>query len=255
MMPEKKQIHLKDLTVDEAGHVKAVFATLGVIDHDRDIVMQGATESGTKVRISAYNHASWGGALPVGKGTISEVGSELIFDGQFFLDTTSGADTYKTVKALGDLVEWSYGFDILEKEFATDPATGQEIRKIKKQKVYEVSPVLLGAGIDTRTLDIKGLGADSSTYQEHAEKLLADVGEFVKRSQSIADLRTEKGKEPASVKNRDGLKAIASELQKAAGELTRIALSDPEAEAVKARAEVAALFGQIEANEVARSIA
>jgi len=251
-MPEKKQIHLKDLTVDESGKVKAVFATLGVIDHDSDIVMPGATESGTKVRISAYNHSSWGGALPVGKGMITEAGNELVFEGQFFLDTSVGADTYKTVKALGELVEWSYGFDILEKEFATDPATGREVRKIKKQKVYEVSPVLLGAGIDTRTLDIKGLGADSQTYQEHAEMLLAGVGEFVKRSQSIADLRAEKGKEPASVKNRDGLKAIAAELTKAAGELNRIALSDPEAEAAKARAEVAALFAQIDANEIAR---
>jgi HK97 family phage prohead protease len=255
MMPEKKQIHLKDLTVDEAGRVKAVFATLGVIDHDRDIVMPGATENGTKVRISAYGHASWGGALPVGKGIISEVGNELVFDGQFFLDTSAGADTYKTMKALGELAEWSYGFDILEKDFASDPETGQEIRRIKKQKIYEVSPVLLGAGIATRTLDIKSLGAESQTYQEHAETLLAGVGEFVKRSQSIADLRAEKGKEPAAQKNRDGLKAIASELQKAAGELNRIALSDPEAEELKVRADVAALFGQIEANEVARSIA
>lgn len=253
-MPERKQIQFKDLAVSEAGTVKAVFATLGVVDHDGDIIPAGAIVNGQKVRISAYNHSSWGGAMPVGKGTISEVGNELIFDGQFFLDTAGGLETYKTVKNIGELGEWSFGFDVLEKEFIKDPATNQDIRRLKKLSVYEVSPVLLGAGIDTRTLDIKGLGADSSTYQEHAEKLLADVAEFVKRSQSIADLRAEKGKEPAAQKNRDGLKAIASELTKAAGELTRIALSDPEAEAAKARAEVAALFGQIEANDLARSL-
>jgi phage head maturation protease len=254
MMPERKQIQFKDLAVSEAGMVKAVFATLGVVDHDGDIIMPGAIMSGQAVRISAYGHKSWEGALPVGKGTISEVNNELIFDGQFFLDTTHGADTYKTVKGLGSLGEWSFGFDIMDKAPIIDANGMQTGRTLKKLNVTEVSPVLLGAGLGTRTLDIKSLGAESSTYQEHAEALLAGVGDFVKRSQSIADLRTEKGKEPASVKNRDGLKAIASEMTKAAGELNRIALSDPEAEAVKARAEVAALFGQIEANQTVRSI-
>lgn len=76
------------------------------------------------------------------------------------------------------------------------------------------------------------------------------VADFVKRSQSIADLRAEKGKEPASVKNRDGLKAIASELTKAAGELTRIAITDVEADEKKLRAEVASIMAQIELSEI-----
>jgi phage head maturation protease len=255
MKHELKQVQLKDVAVTDAGTVKAVFATLGVVDHDGDVIMPGAIINGQAVRMSAYNHSSWDRALPVGKGTISEVNNELIFDGQFFLDTEGGAETYKTVKNLGSLGEWSFGFDIIEKAPILDGSGYSTGRTLKKLNVTEVSPVLLGAGIATRTLAMKSLGAEGQTYQEHADALLDEVADFVKRSQSIADLRTEKGKEPASIKNRDGLKAIASELSKAAGELTRIALSDPEAEAVKARAEVAALFGQIEANEIARSIA
>lgn len=248
-----KRYQFKDMAVDDAGSVKAVFATLGVIDHDGDIILPGAVENGAKVRISAYGHASWNGVLPVGKGTIAEIGNELVFDGAFFLDMASGSETYKAVKNLGDLGEWSFGFDVAEKDMITDEATGREVRRLKKLKIYEVSPVLLGAGLGTRTTAIKSLGTEGIPYQEHAETLLEDVSDFVKRSQSIADLRQEKGKDPASEKNRDGLKALASKLTEAAGELTRLATTGSEAEVKALNAEAAALFAQIESNQAVRS--
>lgn len=250
-MPELKQVHLKDASISEAGMVKAVFATLNVIDHDGDIIMPGSIPNGHPVRMSAYNHSSWQNALPVGKGTISEVGDQLIFDGQFFLDTADGADTYKTVKNLGDLVEWSFGFDVLEKGFAND--NGTEVRLLKRLNVTEVSPVLLGAGIGTRTIDVKSAdkleslpGAKSKQYKEHAELILEACADFVKRSQSIADLRTEEGKEAASEKNREGLKAISAELFKAASELKRIAKTDTEADEAEAKQKAAELVAQFE---------
>lgn len=251
MPKETKQYHVKEMTIADTGKVRAVFATLGVVDNQGDIIMPGAIEQGKAVRISAYNHASWGNSMPVGKGTISELGNELVFDGQFFLDTDGGAETYKTVKNLGDLAEWSFGFDVLEKSY--EVIEGTERRKLLKLDTYEVSPVLLGAGINTRTLDIKSADHGAKTYQEHAELILEDVADFVKRSQSIAELRAEKGKDKASEKNRDGLKALASELSKAEGELRRLAETDTEADAVKARADVAALFAQFETNEIMRS--
>jgi len=249
---ERKILQFKG-TLGDTGTVKAVFATLGVVDHDGDIIMPGAIVNGTAVRLSAYNHKSWSDSMPIGRGTIAEIGNELIFDGQFFMDVQSAADTFKTVKNLAELGEWSFGFDVLEKEYSIDQATGVENRRIKKMAVYEVSPVLLGAGIATRTLDMKSMGAGSTTYQEHAEELKEAVADFVKRSQSIADLRTEKGKEPASVKNRDGLKAIAVELTTAASELTRIAITDVEADEKKSREEVAAMFAQFDTDEIMRS--
>jgi len=246
MEHERKQIQLKDISVQDTGQVRAVFATLNVIDKQGDIIMNGAVQSGQQVRMSAYNHSSWSGALPVGKGVINETGNELVFEGQFFLDTQGGSETYKTVKNIGDLGEWSFGFDVLEKDFQVDEQTQQEIRRLKKLDVFEVSPVLIGAGVATRTMAIKSVESDdeehkSKTYQEHAEVVLDTVGDFVKRSLSIAELRTEEGKEPAAEKNRENLKAIASELRKAADELTR--LTETKADV---RAEVAALFEQLE---------
>ncbi len=135
------------------GKFRAVFATLNVVDHDGDIILPGAIEQGKKVRISAYNHSSWNGSLPVGKGVISEVGDKLVVDGQFFLDTQMGAETYKVVKNLEDLTEYSFGFDIDEMDY--QQVGDKKVRLLKKLDVYEISPVLLGAGIGTGTVDIK----------------------------------------------------------------------------------------------------
>lgn len=146
---------------DEKGAFAAVFATLNVVDHDGDVIPNGAIEDGAKVRISAYNHSSWGGALPVGKGTIHEVDNELHVEGEFFQNTTVGRDTYETVKGLDDLTEWSFGFDVLESERAT--MDGEQVNKLTKLKVFEVSPVLLGAGVGTRTLEVKALTPDMIT--------------------------------------------------------------------------------------------
>jgi len=136
----------------EAGQVKAAFATLNVIDMDGDVTLPGAFANGEPVRIAAWQH-NWG-VLPVGKGTIGEENNQAVLNGQFFLDTNAGKEHYLTIKALGDLQEWSYGFDVVDYELGK--FNGQDVRFLKKLKVHEVSPVMLGAGIDTQTLYIKG---------------------------------------------------------------------------------------------------
>ena len=83
------------VTVKDAaqGLVEAVFARFDVIDKDGDITVKGAFTDGASCVISAYGHKSWEGALPVGKGTIHEVGDTAVFSGQFFLNTSHGRDT------------------------------------------------------------------------------------------------------------------------------------------------------------------
>lgn len=150
------RVEIKDAA---KGEVEAVFSTFGVIDHDGDVTDPGAFQHGAKVLISAYNHQSWGGALPVGKGRI-EVGPQgAVLKGQFFMNTQQGRDTFETVKALSEegLGEWSYGFDVEESEDGQHE--GKSARVLKKLKVYEVSPVLRGAGVGTTTLTVKS-GSD-----------------------------------------------------------------------------------------------
>jgi hypothetical protein len=89
----------------------------------------------------------------VGKGTVYERGNQAVCEGKFFLDTQGGAETYRTVKGLGELQEWSFGFDILDSE--RTEVNGEKVRVLRALEIFEVSPVLLGAGVGTHTERIK----------------------------------------------------------------------------------------------------
>ncbi len=144
------RVEIKDA---DRGEVAAIFSTFDVVDSDRDVTKAGAFEDGAEMAISAYGHTSWSGALPVGKGRIRTTAKEAILEGQFFLDTVAGRDTFTVVKELGPLGQWSYGFDVTEESYGEHE--GQRVRFLKGLKVHEVSPVLLGAGVNTRTLVAK----------------------------------------------------------------------------------------------------
>jgi HK97 family phage prohead protease len=161
MNKRAQNVRIKDAT---KGEVEVVFATFNVVDHDGDVTLPGAFTDGEAVRISAYGHKSWEGALPVGKGVIRQTDTEAIFEGSFFLETTTGRDTFTVVKEMGDLQEWSYGFDIEDSEPGV--MDGRKVQIIKKVKTHEVSPVLLGAGINTRTLAVKGKQLNSEIHRE-----------------------------------------------------------------------------------------
>jgi hypothetical protein len=137
----------------DQGTFSAVFATFGVIDKDGDVTDPGAFTNGAEVLVSSYQHKSWDGALPIGTATIRTTATEAIVDGKFFLDTAAGMDTWTTLKHLGSRQEWSYGFDI--EDAAPAVVDGKDVRMLNRMKVHEVSPVLIGAGVNTRTLDIK----------------------------------------------------------------------------------------------------
>lgn len=147
------------------GQVEAVFSTFNVIDKDGDVTFPGAFTDGEEVVISTYGHEVWKGGLPVGKGHIRTTRTEAILDGQFFMDTTAGRDHFEVVKAMGPRQEWSYGFDVLHQP-ETGMFQGRKANFLKKLKVYEVSPVFQGAGINTRTLAVKGRKDGDITPEE-----------------------------------------------------------------------------------------
>src|SRR5439155_11358226 len=129
------------------------------VDKDADWTPPGAFEDGAEVLISAYGHSSWGGQLPVGKGVIKTTAKDARLVGRFFLETQGGRDTFATIRGLGGLGQYSYGFDILEKGELTDELVQRGVRRVlKRLKVHEVSPVLRGAGVDTRTISTKCAG-------------------------------------------------------------------------------------------------
>lgn len=165
---EKKSISI-ELKAEKEGSFIARIATLNVRDKDNDITRPGAFTEGKTVLVSAYMHGSWMGKLPVGKATIHEQGDEVIADGQFNLKTSEGRDTYEAVKFAPELQEWSYGFYPIETEDGKDEEEGARI--LKKLDEKEISPVLVGAGVNTAVLAIKS-GEETKPYEnEHSCRL------------------------------------------------------------------------------------
>lgn len=199
---------------DKPGAFRIVFAETGVIDLDSDVTSQGAFPTGKMVPMSAYGHGSWQGELPVGKAVITEEGNEAIAEGEFFLNTTQGKDHYETVKALGDIQEYSYGFKPTEFEFGE--FEGKDVRFLKKVDVFEISPVLKGAGIGTHTQSIKS--DKELTFNDEFEAVLATNSKFVERCKGLAALRATKGKE-LSTANKERLTSLLKSLTDLEGEI------------------------------------
>lgn len=151
---EAKQ--LKAVEVSPDGEVEAVFSTFDVVDLDDDIVLPGAIRHGQRVAISTWNHGSWNpGQPPIGIGTIHTTPTEAILRGRFLLNTAGGRDTFEAVAAMAKagLGEWSYSLnDVVSTQRTYD---GKRVRVISSVHVLEVSPVMRGASVNTRTLSAK----------------------------------------------------------------------------------------------------
>lgn len=153
------------------GIVTAAFSTFGVIDSDGDVTSKSSFRDGAPVVVSAYGHTSWNGDLPIGKGSITTTDTEAIADLQFFMDTPHGSAAFNTIKELGPLQEWSYSLEDTVRK--AGDLNGIACMFIESTTVKEVSPVLRGASINTRTIDAK---ARRKQLASEVEDLLAEAG-------------------------------------------------------------------------------
>ena len=182
---------------DDERTVTARFATLGVVDHDGDIIEAGAIGE-QDVFMSAWGHDHW--SLPPGSGVTSEDDDAAIFKGRFF-DTTTGRDHYETIKQAGGQQEWSFGFRVLDGALETHD--GDDVYIIRKTEIFEVSPVMRGAGINTGTVDIKDCDGqcqarragqtpevDSASVEQIAETVAEKVAASVAPAVATAVLDT-----------------------------------------------------------------
>jgi hypothetical protein len=150
-----------DIKDADKGEVEAVIATLGVVDRDGDIIRKDAIANGAKVTMSSYGHDAVYGNRPVGKGALSIVGNKVIFKGRVFLNTTDGRDTFEVLKEMGADQEWSFGYRVMGWEVPSDDEQKSGASMIlTKLDAFEVSPVLVGAGIGTQTLGVKQADGD-----------------------------------------------------------------------------------------------
>lgn len=180
------------------GAISAAFSIFGMVDSDQDIVTAQAFQSGQEVPM-VWAH-DW--TRPVGKGVIRVEPDRAVFDGQFFMDTPDGVNAYKTVKNMGGLQQYSWGFRVTDAEYGEKDGT--QVRYIKGAEVYEVSPVLVGANSQTHTLSIKSAG----TLRASEERLLADAAEITRRYGELVTLEAKEGR-ALSQSRRDRIAAAA----------------------------------------------
>lgn len=170
------------------GQVTAMFCRFNVIDHDGDIVLPTAFTNGQEV-VMAWAH-DWNRII--GKGKIRVMPEGAYFDGKFFLETDAGREAYKTVKAMGELSEWSWGFRVLKHQYVN--IEGETVRQIERAEVFEVSPVLKGAGVGTHTVAIKrGRTAARSLPESTLRELAAIRRNLYRETWKEARIQPEEG--------------------------------------------------------------
>lgn len=162
---QHKSITLKALN---EGSLEAVISTFNQKDRDGDVMLAAAFSRSQGKSIPMVWSHDW--SRPIGKGAVQVTPSEAIFAGQFFMDTQSGQEAYKTVKAMGDLQEYSIGFRIID---ASDEKTAEGwVRTIRDIELFEASPVLVGAALGTHTIGVKAHKHDEHgvvTFESAAE--------------------------------------------------------------------------------------
>ena len=130
----------------DTRYIEAVFSLFETIDSDNDVTKANALRSGytgNKVPL-VWNH-DW--SKVIGRGVIETDNQKAVFKG-YFLNTEAGKEAYETVKAMQDMQQFSYGFQVMKSTKGTHiDSKGEEVpvRVLEYVKVWEVSPVLVGA--------------------------------------------------------------------------------------------------------------
>lgn len=144
--------------LEETGSGTAQIATIGVKDHDGDIMLPGAFTEGQTITIQPSHNWMH---VPLGKGTIRIDGIKVLVDFKLNIESASGKEWHSWLKF--DLQngvpiqEWSWGWESNTLKFRLETIDGESVRLFEKVNVIEASPVLRGAGTETGTVAIKTL--------------------------------------------------------------------------------------------------
>ena len=207
--PTTKVYELTNLKLDASGEgtFEAAFANLTEIDHDGDGYDPGSIGE-QPVMVSQWNHGSWGEgvkALPIGVGKTFERDGWGMIGGEFDMGDPDAVKTYEKLKYLkgkGFPVEWS--FALPSTDWRMEEIDGQMVRIFTRISIPEVSPVLLGAGIDTHLTSIKSQEGETmetknqDTGMEFAKQLdeaVVTVEAVIARANEIQNLRDIEGKD------------------------------------------------------------
>ena len=236
-------IDLKSLTEEKLakGEISVVFATMGIWDKDGDLALPGFYGNQDVAFLPTHDWSH----VPIGKGRTREDGDKAVADIKMNLDLQAAKDWLSAIKF--DLKngtpiqEYSYGFKVLEGGSRMGEMLGRNGRILQPRedgtpgcKIWEVSPVLVGAGEKTCTLSAKAAG---KTFTDESQAVLDAAEGLAERAKALAALREKEGRE-LSPANMERLASMAVSFQKHAETLVK--LSAPAHAAAPSEAEVQA---------------
>ncbi|QDP46747.1 MAG: putative prohead protease [Prokaryotic dsDNA virus sp.] len=223
---EWKSITDPIFTDEVEGKVEAVFSVFNTVDSDGDVVLPKSIKSGygDKGVAMVWGH-DWKDVI--GRGEIVQDNDKAVFKGQFIMDTERGREAYNTVKAMGDLQQWSFGYEVLDSEngvFKKDGEAEVDVRYLKNLKVWEVSPVLVGANQETYTLAVKEdkeeekeiklqqTDKKGKRFTDEIAEVLNALVSVTNRAKELTALRLQKNK-MLSKESTEALSTLADEIQ------------------------------------------
>ena len=213
-MTEIVKYTISDAKIFETeGQVEAYVNTMGVRDHDGDIIDPEAFNASIKANLpipvlSGHDQKQIVGKVVFARAEELEAPEHrLLARIQMNMDTQIGREAFSNIA--GDFVrEWSVGFNIPGPDAVDYEKLGKEtIRRIKNLDWVEVSSVIRGASPATMTIAAK---SDNPDEIEEVEDVITETIEITETSESSPDDTEET--------------AAATGEQSAADALTRIAL-------------------------------
>lgn len=197
-MKRETKIGVEIKQIDAEGTGLARIATLSAIDSDGDTYAPGAflAEGGGEQSVKVLAAHNWM-VVPLGKARVFEDGDAAMAEFRLNMDSPTAREWHAALKFDLDaersggapLQEWSYGFRVVDSETAL--RDGERVRILKRLAVHEISPVVLGAGMGTRTVAMKAHGG---SFAEQIAATIEEVHDVRDRAKEIAALRAEDGR-------------------------------------------------------------
>lgn len=179
------------------GTATLKIASFGEVDKDGDVTEPGyfGVQHVQMVPTHDWNHV-W-----IGKGKIYEKADGAYCDVKFNLKIRAAKDWYEAIKFDYEnppsLAEYSYGFEVLPGGSKSGQHQGRQVRYLTPRedgtpgaKVFEVSPVLQGAGTGTRTAGVKAAGrshAATGAIAPHETKTVSRIWDRTRTENALPD--------------------------------------------------------------------
>lgn len=142
------------------GQFEAIVSVFGNVDSYGDVVMKGAfaddllewAKSGNPIPV-LWSHMSADPDYHIGEVLeAKETDEGLWVRGQLDLDAPKATQVYRLLKGRR-VTQFSFAYDILDAGWGK--RDDQDVYELRKLKVYEVGPTLIGANQETRLIGVK----------------------------------------------------------------------------------------------------